>query len=131
MLLLVCLVHVKIENLVEIGTMWWKSWKFMETCTARAIIRRKIGRWRQHDFSVRFTCKNHFKLIFLLNYLSKSWSDYTIKFVAIKFSKQDHTWIYSNEIFLAYYWIIFKYCTMFHQVYRNYFTKQIENFSLV
>ena len=25
----VCLVHAKIGSLVEIGTMWWKSWKFM------------------------------------------------------------------------------------------------------
>jgi hypothetical protein len=25
----VCLVHGKIESLVEIGTMWQKSWKFM------------------------------------------------------------------------------------------------------
>jgi hypothetical protein len=25
----VCLVHSKIESLIEIGIMWWKSWKFM------------------------------------------------------------------------------------------------------
>ena len=24
-----CLVRTKIENLVEIGTIWWKSWKFV------------------------------------------------------------------------------------------------------
>ena len=24
-----CLVHAKIGSLVEIETMWWKSWKFM------------------------------------------------------------------------------------------------------
>ena len=37
----VCLVHAKIESLVENGTMWWKSWKFM--CVGKFWCDGKVG----------------------------------------------------------------------------------------
>ena len=41
----VCLVHAKIKSLVEIGTMWQKSWKFM--CVGKFWCDGKVGIWRK------------------------------------------------------------------------------------
>ena len=65
--------------------------------------------WRQHDACMQ----NHFKLFFLLNYLSKSWSDCTIKFIVIKSLKQEHTWIYSDEKNFS---LLLNYFKMLHDV---------------
>ena len=95
-----------------------------ESATRRTYsTRRKIGHIHEqsdprarHPPSniIKHACmQNYFNLPFLLNYLFKLRSDCTIKFVAIKSLKQDHIWIYSGEKILAYYWIIFKCCTLF------------------
>ena len=47
----ICLVHTKIENLVEIETMWRKNWKFV--CVGKFWCDEKIGILRKKNFETK------------------------------------------------------------------------------